>query len=86
MGTDEDHPPYAAMRRLILGTYGPPAVIAETFANLTDAEAVVLFGSIENGASAGHAAPPTSRPPLPQDSREPETAGLDHRVSAWCGR
>jgi len=43
--TNEDHPLYPAVRRLILGTYGPPAVIAETFADLAGAEAVVLFGS-----------------------------------------
>ena len=42
---DESHPLYPAVRRLILGTYGPPAVIAETFAGLAGAEAVVLFGS-----------------------------------------
>jgi len=42
---NEDHPLYAAVRQLILGTYGPPAVIAETFADLAGAEAVVLFGS-----------------------------------------
>ena len=42
---NEDHPLYPAVRQLILGTYGPPAVIAETFANLTGAEAIVLFGS-----------------------------------------
>ncbi|WP_334143535.1 winged helix-turn-helix domain-containing protein [Rhabdothermincola sp.] len=40
-----DHPLYPAVRQLILGTYGPPAVIAETFADLAGAEAVVLFGS-----------------------------------------
>ena len=36
---NEDHPLYPAVRQLILGTYGPPTVIAETFANLTGAEA-----------------------------------------------
>lgn len=42
---NQDHPLYPAVRQLILGTYGPPAVIAETFADLAGAEAVVLFGS-----------------------------------------
>lgn len=42
---NEGHPLYAALRQLILGTYGPPAVIAQTFAGLSGAEAVVLFGS-----------------------------------------
>lgn len=42
---NESHPLYPAIRQLILGTYGPPAVIAETFADLAGAEAVVLFES-----------------------------------------
>ena len=42
---NEDHPLYPAVRQLILGTYGPPAVIAETFADLAGAEAVVILGS-----------------------------------------
>ncbi len=33
------------MRQLILGTYGPPAIVADTFAVLPGAEAVMLFGS-----------------------------------------
>jgi DNA-binding transcriptional ArsR family regulator len=42
---DEDHPLYDAVRQLVLGTYGPPAVVAEAVADLAGAEAVVLFGS-----------------------------------------
>ena len=42
---NEDHALYGATRQLILGTYGPPAVIAEAFRDLTGADAVVLFGS-----------------------------------------
>lgn len=41
----EDHPLYRALRQLILGTYGPPAVVAETFADLAGMEAVLIFGS-----------------------------------------
>jgi hypothetical protein len=41
----EDHPLYPAIRQLVLGTYGPPAVIAQIFGDLADADAVVLFGS-----------------------------------------
>lgn len=40
-----EHPLFPAVSRLILATYGPPAVIAEEFADLAGAEAVVLFGS-----------------------------------------
>lgn len=40
-----EHPLFAAVSRLILGTYGPPAVMAEEFADLAGAQAVVLFGS-----------------------------------------
>ena len=39
------HPLYDALRRIILATYGPPAVIADEFARVAAAEAVVLFGS-----------------------------------------
>lgn len=42
---NEGHPLYPAVRQLILGTYGPPAIVAQTFADLTGAGAVVLFGS-----------------------------------------
>jgi hypothetical protein len=42
---NEDHPLFDAIRQLILATYGPPAVIAEAFARLAGAEAVLLFGS-----------------------------------------
>lgn len=40
-----DHPLYDAVRRIILATYGPPIVVAEEFANLAGAEAVLLIGS-----------------------------------------
>jgi hypothetical protein len=39
------HPLYDALRRIILATYGPPAVIAEEFEQVAGAGAVVLFGS-----------------------------------------
>ena len=42
---NDKYPLYQAVRQLILGTYGPPAVIAETFGELNGADAVVLFGS-----------------------------------------
>ncbi|MDZ7734261.1 MAG: winged helix-turn-helix domain-containing protein [Acidimicrobiia bacterium] len=42
---DESHPLYSAIRQLVLGTYGPPAVITETFADLAGVDAVLLFGS-----------------------------------------
>lgn len=45
VSANEGHPLHPAMRRLILATYGPPAVIAEAFGELTGAEAVVLYGS-----------------------------------------
>lgn len=40
-----DHPLYDAVCRIILATYGPPIVVAEEFANLAGAEAVLLIGS-----------------------------------------
>ena len=40
-----DHPLYEAVRRIILATYGPPIVVAEEFADINGADAVVLFGS-----------------------------------------
>lgn len=40
-----DHPLYSAVQRLILATYGPPAVIAREFAGIEGAQAVILFGS-----------------------------------------
>jgi predicted nucleotidyltransferase len=40
-----EHPLFSAVSQLVLGTYGPPAVIAEEFADVVGAEAVVLFGS-----------------------------------------
>jgi predicted nucleotidyltransferase len=39
------HPLYDAVRRIILATYGPPAVIADEFEATDGAEAVLLFGS-----------------------------------------
>ena len=40
-----DHPLYDSLRKIVLGTYGPPVVVAEEFAELAGADAVVLFGS-----------------------------------------
>ena len=40
-----DHPLYDAVRRIILATYGPPMVVAEEFADLERARAVILIGS-----------------------------------------
>lgn len=40
-----DHPLYSSVRRIILATYGPPVVVAEEFADVEGADAVVLFGS-----------------------------------------
>lgn len=42
---NESHPLYPALSKLILGTYGPPAIIAGAFADLEGADAVVLYGS-----------------------------------------
>jgi hypothetical protein len=39
------HPLHDAVRRLLLATYGPPAVIAEEFDAIEQIEAVLLFGS-----------------------------------------
>jgi len=39
------HPLHDAVRRIILATYGPPAVIANEFNNIEHADAVLLFGS-----------------------------------------
>jgi predicted nucleotidyltransferase len=39
------HPLHDAVRRVILATYGPPAVIAREFDTIAGADAVVLFGS-----------------------------------------
>lgn len=39
------HPLHDAVRRIILATYGPPAVIADEFSDIEKAQAVVLFGS-----------------------------------------
>ena len=40
-----DHPLYSSVRRIILATYGPPIVVAEEFADVEGADAVLLFGS-----------------------------------------
>jgi predicted nucleotidyltransferase len=40
-----DHPLHDAVRRVVLATYGPPAVIADVFGYLDGADAVLLFGS-----------------------------------------
>lgn len=40
-----EHPLFAPLRQLVLATYGPPAVIAEAFRDIDDAQAVLLFGS-----------------------------------------
>lgn len=39
------HPLHDAVRRIIVATYGPPAVIANEFDNIEQADAVLLFGS-----------------------------------------
>jgi hypothetical protein len=39
------HPLHDAVRRIIVATYGPPAVIAHEFGNIEEADAVLLFGS-----------------------------------------
>src|SRR5215471_620313 len=40
-----EHPLFVPLRQVILTTYGPPAVIAREFAEIEEAEAIVLFGS-----------------------------------------
>lgn len=39
------HPLYRSLQHLILATYGPPAIVAEEFADIAGAETVMLFGS-----------------------------------------
>lgn len=39
------HPLHDAVRRIILATYGPPAVIGDEFEAIESADAVLLFGS-----------------------------------------
>src|SRR5438132_458583 len=39
------HPLHDAVRRIIVATYGAPAVIADEFNNIAGADAVLLFGS-----------------------------------------
>ena len=40
-----DHPLHGSVRRIIVATYGPPVVVAEEFADVEGADAVLLFGS-----------------------------------------
>jgi predicted nucleotidyltransferase len=39
------HPLYEALSRIVLGTYGPPAIIARALADVDDVDEVYLFGS-----------------------------------------
>ena len=48
------HPLYGAMSQIVLAAYGPPIVVAEEFADIDGAEAVMLFGSWA-ARQAGHA-------------------------------
>ena len=50
------HPLYGAMSRIVLATYGPPVVVAEEFADIDGAQAVMLFGSwaARQAGRAGH--------------------------------
>ena len=45
VSAEVDHPLYSSVRRIILATYGPPIVVAEEFADVEGADAVLLFGS-----------------------------------------
>jgi len=40
-----DHPLYEPIRRLVLATYGPPAVLQEEFAGIQSIEVLLIFGS-----------------------------------------
>ncbi len=40
-----EHPLHDAVRRIVLATYGPPAVVAREFEDLENTDAVLLFGS-----------------------------------------
>lgn len=40
-----EHPLFGALRQVLLGTYGPPALVAREFEAIDGAEAVLLFGS-----------------------------------------
>lgn len=42
---NDSHPLHDAIRRILLATYGPPAVIADEFNGIEKVQAVVLFGS-----------------------------------------
>lgn len=39
------HPLYEAVRQVVLGTYGPPAIVAREFEAIRNIAAVLLFGS-----------------------------------------
>ncbi len=39
------HPMFTPLRQVILATYGPPVVVAQQFAGIDGAAAVILFGS-----------------------------------------
>lgn len=40
-----EHPLYESLYRLVLATYGPPAVLAEEFEKVTGIEVLLIFGS-----------------------------------------
>ncbi len=42
---NESHPLYDAVRRVVLGTFGVPAIVTREFAGLDGVAAVALFGS-----------------------------------------
>ena len=42
---NRDHPLFDALSRVLLATYGPPAVVADEFQGIDAADAVLLFGS-----------------------------------------
>jgi predicted nucleotidyltransferase len=42
---NSEHPLHDAVRRIVLATYGPPALVAREFEHLDNADAVLLFGS-----------------------------------------
>lgn len=42
---DATHPLFEAVRRIVLATYGPPAVVRREFEGLDGVDAVLLFGS-----------------------------------------
>lgn len=42
---EPEHPLHYAVRRIVLATFGPPAVVAHEFQDLDNVDAVLLFGS-----------------------------------------